>query len=86
MNNFYFKFLIYLAFITIIGVFLSSCSSNVTYPYLEYRNSSYNFDVMNKVILIREGYEISNENPYNVVEDEDGYSIVVHLIKTEVND
>lgn len=70
---------IFLIFILLI--FLSSCGTKITYPLIEYRNSSYNFDIANKTILLKEGYVLNEANSYNIIETENGYDIILHMVK-----
>lgn len=61
---------------------LSACDAEkITYPHIEYRNSSYNFDIANRIILCDSGYELSDNNPYDTVETEDGYDLVLHFVE-----
>ena len=60
---------------------LSSCGTKITYPYLEYRNSSFNFDILNKTILLDDGYVLNDGNAYETVETKSGYDLVIHFVK-----
>lgn len=60
---------------------LTSCGTKITYPLIEYRNSSYNFDIANKTILLEDGYVLDEANSYNIIETKNGYDIVLHIIK-----
>lgn len=60
---------------------LTACDAEkITYPHIEYRNSSYNFDIANRIILCESGYELSDNNPYDIVETADGYDLVLHFV------
>ena len=74
------KILITLA-LPIFAIILSSCGTKITYPHLEYRNSSYNFDILNRTILLEDGYVLNDGNAYEIVETESGYDLVIHFIK-----
>lgn len=67
----------------LVSVFLlTACDTEkITYPHIEYRNSSYNFDIANRIIRCDSGYELSDNNPYDTVETEDGYDLVLHFVK-----
>lgn len=58
------------------GEFLES-----RYPYIEYRNSSYNFDTQNEKIAIIDGYALNQGNSYEWVQTENGYDLVIHFVK-----
>lgn len=64
---------------------LTACSAgrdiSTTYPRVEYRNSSYNFDPYNREIPIESGYVLDEAHSYDVVETEDGYDIILHFVK-----
>ena len=51
------------------------------YPYIEYRNSSFNFDTKNEKIEIIEDYVLNQGNSYEWVETENGYDLVLHFVK-----
>lgn len=51
------------------------------YPYIEYRNSSFNFDSKNEKIEIIEDYVLNQGNSYEWVETENGYDLVLHFVK-----
>jgi uncharacterized protein YcfL len=53
------------------------------YPYIEYRNSSLNFDTKNEKIKVIDGYILNQGNSYEWVETEDGYDLIVHFVKGE---
>lgn len=63
----------------------TACSAGrdigTTYPRVEYRNSSYNFDPYNREIPIESGYVLDEAHSYDVAETEDGYDIVLHFVK-----
>lgn len=59
----------------------TACGTKVTYPYLEYRNSSYNFDILNKTILLEDGFSLNDGNPYDIIDRDDGYDLVIHFVK-----
>lgn len=64
---------------------MTACSAGrdigTTYPRVEYRNSSYNFDPYNREISIESGYVLDEAHSYDVVEIENGYDIVLHFVK-----
>ena len=64
---------------------LTACSAGrdigATYPRVEYRSSSYNFDPYNREIPIENGYVLDEAHSYDVVETEDGYDIALHFVK-----
>ena len=66
-------------------VLLSGCSSGrivrTTYPYLAYRNSSYNFDKYNRKLDITDGYVLDEGHSYDIVETDGGYDVVLHFVK-----
>lgn len=63
-------------------VLLAGCESmKVTYPRIEYRNSSYNFDVYNREIEVQDGYVLDEGYSYDTVETEDGYDVILHFVK-----
>ena len=51
------------------------------YPYIEYRNSSYNFDSKNEKIDIIDGYYLNQGNSYEWVATDNGYDLVIHFEK-----
>lgn len=51
------------------------------YPYIEYHNSSYNFDADNRNIEVPDGYVLNQGNSYEWVETEDGYDLIIHFVK-----
>ena len=68
-------------------VLMSGCSSgrdiSPTYPRLEYRNSSYNFDPYNRELSITDGYVLNEGHSYDIVETDGGYDVVLHFVKME---
>ena len=53
------------------------------YPYVEYRDSSYNFDTNNEKIAVIDGYALNQGNSYEWVETEDGYDLIIHFVKED---
>jgi hypothetical protein len=51
------------------------------YPYIEYRNSSYNFDSKNEKIEMIDGYVLNQGNSYDWIETADGYDLIIHFKK-----
>ena len=51
------------------------------YPYIEYRNSSLNFDTKNEKIKVIDGYILNQGNSYEWVETEGGYDLIIHFVK-----
>jgi hypothetical protein len=58
------------------GEFLSE-----RYPYIEYRNSSYNFDSKNEEIEVLDGYVLNQGDSYEWAETESGCDLVIHFVK-----
>lgn len=52
-----------------------------TYPYINYRNSSFNFDPLNREIPVEEEYVLNEGHSFDVVETDEGYDVVLHFIK-----
>lgn len=80
MVNFMKKILATLVLLTSVTM-LSSCGTKITYPHLEYRNSSFNFDILNRTILLEDGYVLNDGNAYEMVETESGYDLIIHFVK-----
>lgn len=53
------------------------------YPKLEYQNSQWESDNKNMYIPIPEGYVLNQGHAYEIVGTEDGYDIILHMIKEE---
>ena len=53
---------------------------NEKYPYIEYRNSSLNFDADNRKIEIIDGYILDQGNSYEWIETENGYDLIIHFV------
>ena len=64
----------------IIVLTFTGCHSEL-YPYIEYRNSSYNFDSKNKKIEVLDGYVLNQGNSYEWIETESGFDLVIHFVK-----
>lgn len=70
-------------------VLLSGCTVRVDngtppelkYPHIEYRNSSFNMDPLNREIKVEDGYVLDEGHSFDVVETDEGYDIVLHFIK-----
>ena len=69
-------------------VLLSGCSkmdtgepTPRTYPYVEYRNSSFNFDPLNREIPVEKGCVLNEGRSFDVIETDEGYDLVLHFIK-----
>lgn len=79
-----------LAFCLVVLLGITACSAgrdiSLTYPKVEYRNSSYNLDPYNREIHIESGYVLDEAHSYDVVETEDGYDIVLHFVKGSETD
>lgn len=73
------KKVLIIASTSIMAIMLTSCGTKVTYPHLEYWNSSYQFDISNKTILLEEGSVLDSGHPYDIEETKDGYDIVFHF-------
>lgn len=76
---------LFLPLLLVVLLSLTACSAgrniSTTYPRVEYRNSSYNFDPYNREIPIESGYVLNEAHSYDVVETEGGYDIVLHFVK-----
>lgn len=68
-------------------ILLSGCTSGrrveTTYPRLEYRNSTHNFDPYNRELNIEDGYILDEGHSYDIVETDVGFDIVLHFVKAE---
>lgn len=53
------------------------------YPKIDYQNSQWEYDRANMHIQIPEGYVLNQGHAYEIVETEDGYNIILHMIKEE---
>lgn len=53
------------------------------YPKIDYRNSQWENDRQNMYIPIPDGYVLNHGHAYEIVETEDGYDIILHMIKEE---
>lgn len=63
-------------------ILLAACeATKITYPYIQYRKSSSDFDIKNRIILLDEGYYLDDGHPYDMVETESGYDLVLHFTK-----
>lgn len=69
-----------IAAIVLCIIFLSSCeATKITYPHLEYRASNFNFDIKNKTILLRDKFYLNDGRPYDMVDTENGYDLILHF-------
>lgn len=68
-------------------ILLTSCSSGrkveTTYPRIEYRNSSTNFDPYNRELNITAGYVLDEGHSYDIVETDAGFDVVFHFVKLD---
>lgn len=67
----------------IMGFFLitlSGCNSP-NFPRIHYEHSGFTYDSNSRYIHIKDGYVLSQTNPYNEMETENGYDIVIHCVK-----
>lgn len=71
----------------IFAVLMCGCSSGrkveTTYPRIEYRNSTYNFDPYNRELNITDGYCLDEGHSYDIVETDSGYDVVFHFVKIQ---
>lgn len=70
--------------VVVLVMTLTGCkedNSSNTYPYIEYRNSAWNFDNYNREIKVLEYYVLNQGNSYEWVETECGYDLVMHFEK-----
>lgn len=72
-----------LCLVVLLGTTACSAGRDIspTYPRMEYRNSSYNFDSYNREVPIESGYVLDEAHSYDVVETDGGYDIVFHFVK-----
>lgn len=72
-----------LCLVVLLGTTACSAGRDIspTYPRMEYRNSSYNFDPYNREVPIESGYVLDEAHSYDVVETDGGYDIVFHFVK-----
>lgn len=71
-----------------VGILLAGCaekgaeniSSTSKYPYIEYRNSSFNYDSYNRIIKVEAGYVLNEGHSYDVIETKDGYDLIIHFV------
>lgn len=68
-------------FLLLMAVSLSACGTKITYPHVEYRNSTSNYDILNRTILLEEGYALDEGHAYDIIETESGYDLTLHFIK-----
>ena len=57
--------------------------TNEVYPYFEYRNSSFNFDPLNRRVNVLNGYVLDEGHSYDISETDDGYDITFHLRRND---
>lgn len=67
---------------------LTGCTSSEqsitpTYPHIEYRNSTYNFDPYNREISIPEGYVLDEGHSFDIVETDAGYDVILHFVESK---
>lgn len=79
---------ILLALCITLALVLTGCTSSrqsitPTYPRIEYRNSTYNFDPYNREIPIPEGYVLNEGYSFDIVETDEGYDVVLHFVESE---
>lgn len=81
--------------LSVVSVFmmLSACSDSdssdtsptrattISYPCLQYKNSSYYNDVLNRTILLDGAFMLDDGNSYDIVKTENGYDMVLHFVK-----
>lgn len=60
--------------------FVKTDVSSVDRPVIKYYDSSFELDPDNKTIHISDNYIIDNSHPYDVVETDDGYDLVLHFV------
>lgn len=53
------------------------------YPKIEYQNSQWEYDHQNMYIPVPDGYVLNHGSAYEVVATNDGYNVILHLIKEE---
>ena len=81
---------ILISFIMVV-ILLAGCAPKDTdttsltskYPYIEYRNSSFNYDSFNRIIKVEAGYVLNEGHSYDVVETKDGYDLIIHFISKD---
>ncbi len=71
-----------------LALVLTGCTSSgqsitPTYPRIEYRDSTYNFDPYNREIPIPEGYVLNEGCSFDIVETDAGYDFVESEDKAE---
>lgn len=65
------------------GCTASGQSITPTYPRIEYRNSTYNFDPYNREIPIPEGYVLNEGYSFDIMETDAGCDVVLHFVESE---
>lgn len=65
------------------GCTASGQSITPTYPRIEYRNSTYNFDPYNREIPIPEGYVLNEGYSFDIIETDAGCDVVLHFVESE---
>ena len=60
----------------------AACSRTESqYPKLIYRSSAYYADPNNQELCLGASYALSHGHPYDVVATDDGYDIVLHIVR-----
>ena len=63
---------------------LTGCSCcNREYPRVEYQNSIYRFDPYYRGITVESGYVLDDGHPYDIVDTDIGYDIVLHFVEKQ---
>ena len=66
----------------LIALLLSGCEYVLDeYPCVEFCASNYRYDRRNKMIVLDRDSCINDSNPYDIVETETGYNLILHFEK-----
>ncbi len=66
--------------LVLVLVILTACG-NTVYPKVLYHNSRWRFDDLDKTIPVINGYILDQANPYETIETEQGYNLVLHFVR-----
>lgn len=62
---------------------LTGCLPKTRAPYIKYIATGYTYDPNNVAVNIRDGYILSPGHPYDVVETNNGYDLVFHVVEIQ---
>lgn len=77
------RFMAVMILVVLFVAMLAACNESPSPPRIEFVHSGYRYDYKSRYFAVRDGFILSEGNPYDIVETDAGYDMVLHFVPEE---